>query len=325
MASAIHGDVRRGSGILNNERYMGRLTWGRSTWRPSAADSAKRKVSIVEDPALRVTNEDPRLRIVPQDLWARVKARQKAAAKHTRSVRAGRPLASLLSRVLICDTCEARFIAVDRNFYGCASYKQGGVAACPNSARVRREQVERLLLAEIDAEILSDEAVAYAQKIVGDELRRLSSRRSTEPVATSAKISKLDAQASALRMMLSQGTISASVAQAGLDTIDRERAELVSSATRQQRTRGAEIVRVIPRNAQVYRAAVRNLSATVTDTDERDEARALIAELLGGHVRVRKERDAVYARLHMDMAVLLTAAANSSKSKDFQFGSGGRI
>ena len=70
---------------------------------------------------------------------------------------------------------------------------------------------------------------------------------------------------------------------------------------------------------------VRNLGATVTDPDERNEARALIAELLGGQVRVRKEGDAVYARLPMDMAVMLAAAANSSKSKDFQFGSGGRI
>lgn len=27
VASAIHGDVRRGSGIPNNERYVGRITW----------------------------------------------------------------------------------------------------------------------------------------------------------------------------------------------------------------------------------------------------------------------------------------------------------
>ena len=52
------------------------------------------------------------------------------------------------------------------------------------------------------------------------------------------------------------------------------------------------------------------------------EARALVAELLGGQVKVRKEGDAVYARLELDANVLLAKAANSSKSKDFQFGSG---
>jgi len=166
-------------------------------------------------------------------------------------------------------------------------------AACTNNARIRRDHIERLLLAEIDSELLCDEAVAYAQRVVSDELRRLSARRLTEPLAAPAKLSKLDAQESALRAMLGQGMISASVAQAGLDTIDRERADLVSSATRQQRTKRAEIVRLIPRNAAAYRTPVRNRSATVTDPDERNEARELIAELLGGKVRVRKEGDAV--------------------------------
>jgi hypothetical protein len=70
---------------------------------------------------------------------------------------------------------------------------------------------------------------------------------------------------------------------------------------------------------------VRTLNATLTETSERPEARALVAELLGGQVKVRKEGDAVYARLELDANVLLAAAGNSSKSNDFQFGSGGRF
>ena len=61
---------------------------------------------------------------------------------------------------------------------------------------------------------------------------------------------------------------------------------------------------MIRRNASVYRMAVRNLSATVTDRDERNEARALIAELLGGQVRVRKEGDAV--KLPLEPAALVS-------------------
>jgi hypothetical protein len=38
---------------------------------------------------------------------------------------------------------------------------------------------------------------------------------------------------------------------------------------------------------------------------ERNEARALISELLGQHVKIRQEGKAVYARLEMDTAVLL--------------------
>ena len=99
----------------------------------------------------------------------------------------------------------------------------------------------------------------------------------------------------------------------------------MSRVVGQQRSHGAEIVRLIPRSAQLFRAAVRNLNSALTDPDERDEARALIAELLGGQVKIRKEGDAIYAQLQLDKAVLLAAAANSRKSKDFQIGSGGRI
>lgn len=43
--------------------------------------------------------------------------------------------------------------------------------------------------------------------------------------------------------------------------------------------------------------------ANSTLTEPAQEARALIAELLGGTVRVRQEGEAVYARLEMDSAV----------------------
>lgn len=55
-----------------------------------------------------------------------------------------------------------------------------------------------------------------------------------EPSGIKPKLAALDAQADALRSMLNAGTISPTVAQAGLDTIDRERAELLSRAARRQ-------------------------------------------------------------------------------------------
>jgi hypothetical protein len=45
--------------------------------------------------------------------------------------------------------------------------------------------------------------------------------------------------------MLNSGTLSPPVAQAGLDTIDRERTEVLSSAARRQRKEAADIIRVI--------------------------------------------------------------------------------
>src|SRR6266853_2814175 len=65
------------------------------------------------------------------------------------------------------------------------------------------------------------------------------------------------------------------------------------------------------------------LNTTLTEPVERQEARALIAQLLGGHVKIRQESEAVYARLGMDGGVLLAVAGDSNKITGFTCGSGG--
>ncbi len=70
LASAIHGDQRCGTGILNNRRYIGVILWGRSEWKRSAADSAVRrqrmldKVSVERgEDACAISLSVPRVRI----------------------------------------------------------------------------------------------------------------------------------------------------------------------------------------------------------------------------------------------------------------------
>ncbi|MGI4747104.1 MAG: recombinase family protein [Janthinobacterium lividum] len=78
-SSTINGNSTRGTGILNNELYIGRLVWNRLTYvkdpdtgrrcsRPRAADE-------------QVVTEVPELRVIDDALWQAVKARQ-AALRH---------------------------------------------------------------------------------------------------------------------------------------------------------------------------------------------------------------------------------------------------
>jgi site-specific DNA recombinase len=112
---------------------------------------------------------------------------------------------SLLSGLLVCESCGSRFIAVNKFYYGCASYKQRGLAACSNTARVKRPHVEALILAEVESEILSDEAVARPQKAFQAELSRFATRDKAEPPVTQ-KLAKLGAEADELRAMLKAGS-----------------------------------------------------------------------------------------------------------------------
>jgi DNA invertase Pin-like site-specific DNA recombinase len=288
VASAIHGDVKRGSGILNNERYIGHIIWGRVRYRRGAADSRKRSVHVA-DPSQWIERQDERFRIVPQELWDRVKRRQKSMAASWSAVRRrGRPPATLLAGILVCESCGSRFVAINEHYYACASNRNGGMAACSNTARVSRNRTEKAILAEIEAEILSDEAVRHAQKAMQDELRRVHKVEYCV-VLPEAKLHRLEAQAKELRALQKAGTLSPAVARTALDAVERQRAKILSASVRRDHKPSADVIRVIPHGVELYRTAVRNLSATLVDAADRMRARTLITDLLNGELKVRRE------------------------------------
>src|SRR5262249_40726515 len=73
--STIHGHAGRGTGILNNELYVGRLVWNRQRYvkDPDTGKRLARPNPIAE----WVSTEVPALRIVEEELWTRAKERQR--------------------------------------------------------------------------------------------------------------------------------------------------------------------------------------------------------------------------------------------------------
>jgi site-specific DNA recombinase len=72
--STINGNRERGTGILNNELYVGRQVWNRLRFIKDPQTG--KRVSRLNPPSAWVTKEVPELRIVDQALWDQVKARQ---------------------------------------------------------------------------------------------------------------------------------------------------------------------------------------------------------------------------------------------------------
>ena len=71
--STIHGNWRRGTGILNNELYIGRLVWNRQRFIKDP-DTGKRQARLNPEDEW-IIEDVPHLRIIDQDLWNRVKVR----------------------------------------------------------------------------------------------------------------------------------------------------------------------------------------------------------------------------------------------------------
>jgi hypothetical protein len=73
--STIHGHVERGTGIHNNELYVGRLVWNRQRYVKDP-DTGKR-LARLNPVADWITADVPALRIIAEDVWNAVKARQR--------------------------------------------------------------------------------------------------------------------------------------------------------------------------------------------------------------------------------------------------------
>jgi hypothetical protein len=228
LASAIHGDPKRGSGILNCETYVGRVVWNRRQMKKRPGTS--KRVAMIRTAADLITREEPALRIISDELWQRVKDRQSMRAEEfgTRVVKGlrkarvrrpggGRPSRYLLSGLLHCAECEAGFVLSNGTRYQCASHVNGGDAACPVSLSLPRQLAEDKILNFTRTQLFHPERLA--------ELERLFRQQQSQPVDYTAQLAKLDKEARNLTAAIKAGGEIATLVEA-LKSVQGERAKL---------------------------------------------------------------------------------------------------
>ena len=170
--TAVAGSRKRGLGILNQEKYIGRVVWNRSTW-PTDPDTEK-QVSRDVPREEWVVNEVPELRIVPQKLWDQVKRLQ--AARSQESGASERPQhyrnKYLLSGLVRCGICGSRLIAASRKGYGCPTWKNRGSHLCSFRGTPNREVLEAAVLEAVRDYLFCPEAIAAAIAAAKETVKR---------------------------------------------------------------------------------------------------------------------------------------------------------
>ena len=265
LSSAIHGDVTRGTGILNNRRYLGNIIWGRSEWKRSAADSAKRRHKMLEIGKAH-EHVDERLRIVSDELWERVKARQKLRS-HDAGVRVKtglrrhvRPSKYLLSSLLRCAACESSFVLSNGSCYQCATHVNGH--ACDVTLSLPRERAERVVLSYIENCLLNPARLTELEE-------RYRSAAARPAIDHSRRITELDGEIRHIGDAIAQGMVSESLASR-LQASEAERGRLITAqkspptAARMQSSttlegRAAMMRKRLAQGGDIARAAVRDL------------------------------------------------------------------
>ncbi|MGH9160378.1 MAG: recombinase family protein, partial [Vicinamibacteraceae bacterium] len=195
--STIHGNPERGTGILNNELYIGRLVWNRLRYIRDP-DTGKR-VSRPNPPSEWLTTEVAQLRIVSDDLWAAAKARQ-AQMRSQKRVDAGafngRALARcrrpkyLFSRLTRCGTCGGGFHIYSGSRLACFSARERGT--CGNRLTIRREEVERRVLMALKEKLLARELFEEFCREFTREMNRLRMNERARQSALRHELARVD-------------------------------------------------------------------------------------------------------------------------------------
>ena len=151
--STIYGNTKRGTGILNNELYIGRIVWNRLRYVKNP-DTGKR-VSRLNPSSEWITTDVPHLRIVLEELWSAAKERQtetrRAIASTGKLAAANRPR-YLFSGLTKCGVCGAGFILGSANRLSCFGARDQGT--CSNRLTIRREEVEARVLKALQEKLL---------------------------------------------------------------------------------------------------------------------------------------------------------------------------
>lgn len=285
--TAVHGDLRRGIGILANPIYIGRQIWNRSRWEkhPDTGRRLRRERPQSE----WITTEHAELAIIDTDTWDAAQSRlRKLSPQRTEPSKhggPGRPARHLLSGILRCATCGGPMVVVDKYRYGCSTRKDRGESACSSTLRVPRADAEHALLAGIRRDLLSEAAFQQFQRGVTAALKQ------TAPDSEAVRRRLADAERVHANIMvaLRAGIITASTKAEMLDAeqaIATARAELTA-------LRNYQPSQILPRARETWLRMVDRLS----DLRDIPAAREAIRELIGESITVKNENGALVAEI----------------------------
>ncbi|HEV7342475.1 MAG TPA: recombinase family protein [Sphingopyxis sp.] len=304
--TSIRGDVRRGTGILNNELYVGVRVWNH---KHSVKDpSSGKEVMRLNPESEWIRNAAPELRIVSDELWAAVKRQQDIVADRyvgikkaaqARSLHQARRPAYLLSGLLECGVCGGTYALVVGERYGCVSRYRGH--CCTNGRTIRRTELERRALAGIADRLVSadkiDAAVAaYAAQINGENRERRA--QADDDIRALAKV---DRAVAGIMAAIEDGLYQPSM-KARMAELEREKQEITARLADAPQ----HIPDIYPGIAEIYKAKVARLTETLEDPETQLDASSDVRSLVGKIVlHPGAKRGEVHATLHGSLMGIL--------------------
>jgi site-specific DNA recombinase len=284
-ASTLNGNRSRGTGILNNEMYVGRLLWNRLNYAKDPETGKRRSRANANETVVAV--EAPELTIVSRDLWDAVKARQagldeSAAVERRTEAHTDGPVAFwsmrrpryLFSGLMRCGVCGGGFSKISAAHFGCSTARNKGETVCANRLTVRRDALETTVMDGLRSRLMDPALFKVFAEEFAAEWNKLQAEAGAQLSRVRNERERVCRQIDRLVDALADGEPAARLTEK-LKELESRRLAL----EQESETTGAPAPRLHPNIAEAYRRKVEELHAALR-SDDAGTARELIRGLV---------------------------------------------
>ena len=284
--NAIHGNRKRGVGILHNELYIGKRIWNRQ--RMVRRPGTKQRISRLNPESEWKIIDVPHLRIVSDELWTKVRARVTALDAVTEAKRADDPNGLsgahaarrptyLLTGLVRCGCCGGtmNIAASQPKRYYCANSREKGKSVCAGIPGIPKDRLEQHVLNGIRTELMQPEAIKEFIKRYHDYLKSQDADRQNRIKSIKSSIAQADKELGNIMTAIKAG-IFTKTTKTELESIEgrQERLEAELAAASQQAPT------LPPDLSLIYGQMVDNLVSALNEPEERQQSIDAIRQLI---------------------------------------------
>lgn len=305
--STINGNRKRGTGILNNELYIGTLVWNRQRFLKDP-DTGKR-IPRLNPECEWIRKDVPELRIIEQDLWDKVRARQQALSHNTRSGKfwANQRPKNLFSFLLKCGCCGGGYSKISQTHYGCSTARNKGT--CSNRLSIKQEVLEKAVLNALQHHLMDPELCRIFCDEYMKQANQLRMAKNAKVRGLKSELEKLAGDKAKIVQAIKDG-VPASELLTDLNRIISRREEIEGLL---EDTDEAPVL-LHPAMADRYRQEVTALRESLNDPEGRTEAADLLRSLIERiELNPKKDGTGLAINLYGDLAGILSIASGRDK------------
>jgi site-specific DNA recombinase len=277
--TTIRGHALRGTGVLRNELYVGRLVWNRLRYTKDPATG--RRVSRINPREDWVYRDVPELRVLDDNLWNCVQTRLGAIrnsdsitkARATKFWTRRRPQ-HLLTGKAVCGICGGPAAPIGKDYIACSAARRQGT--CTNRTSIRRGEIEQWIVDALRHQLMAPDLVSEFIRSFNDEVNRTRRDCGHRRGGLQREQKDLERRIDTLLDAFASGMLKGASVQAKLEAMEARRGEVAKELA----SLSEEPVRLHPNLADLYRRKVAALQGLLENDTTRTEAVEIIRSLV---------------------------------------------